>query len=423
MKKERIKIVSVILLLCIGAIWLAQCDDGIEYSDQKSIDVAKMTENLSDEPEQLYARSAVLMDADSGRVLVGKDEKTPRPMASTTKIMTCILALEDMFPDQVVVASKEAASQPKVHLKVTEGQQFYLLDLLYSLMLESHNDSAVMVAEGIAGSVDKFTDLMNTKAKELGLINTHFVTPNGLDARDEGGIHATTAEELAKIMKYCIYDSPKKEQFLEITGAKEYQFEDVERKNSYTCYNHNTFLTMMDGALSGKTGFTADAGYCYVGALRQDERTFIVALLACGWPNHKGYKWSDTKRLMEYGIENYTYQNVWKKFPVQEMKVKESGDTKNIYKKNSVVEIGIDRAPEKLNILLKQGEKVDTVIRMKASVTAPVRKGEKVGNISYMIGKSQIAKYEIVTKKEVQKRTFQWCLKRMERRFLFTNLD
>lgn len=105
--------------------------------------------------------------------------------------------------------------------------------------------------------------------------------------------------------------SGEKETFLEVTRTKEYQFQDTDRKRTFSCHNHNAFLDMMDGALSGKTGFTAEAGYCYVGSLRRDERTFIVALLACGWPDNKGYKWKDTRRLMEYGLEHYHYREVY----------------------------------------------------------------------------------------------------------------
>lgn len=116
---------------------------------------------------ELYAKSAVLMDADSGRVLIAKDGNTMRPMASTTKIMTCILALEEGNLEDVVTASGEAASQPKVHLGMREGEQFVLGDLLYSLMLESHNDSAVAIAEHIAGSVPEFAEKMNAMQRRL----------------------------------------------------------------------------------------------------------------------------------------------------------------------------------------------------------------------------------------------------------------
>ena len=273
---------------------------------------------------ELYARSACLMDADSGRVLYEKDGEEKRPNASTTKIMTCILALENGNPDDTVTATKRAAGQPKVHLGVHEGDQFRLNDLLYSLMLESHNDSAVMIAEHIAGSVEDFAGMMNQKAQEIGCENTYFITPNGLDDQNEQGVHGTTAQDLARIMRYCIMQSPKREEFLAITQTASYTFWNMEETVIYNCYNHNAFLSMMEGALSGKTGFTADAGYCYVGALEQDGKTFIVSLLACGWPNNKSYKWSDTKKLMTYGLEHYSIQDVLiRELPAAQLEVLE----------------------------------------------------------------------------------------------------
>ena len=124
--------------------------------------------------EQLYARSAVLMDADSGRILFEKEGNAVRPMASTTKIMTCILALEEGKTDSEVKVSEEACRQPQVRLGVRKGENYRLKDLLYSLMLESHNDSAVLVAENVAGSVQEFAVEMNKKAKEIGCKDTHF---------------------------------------------------------------------------------------------------------------------------------------------------------------------------------------------------------------------------------------------------------
>ena len=155
---------------------------------------------------KLYAQSAVLMDGESGRVLFEKGGGEERPMASTTKIMTCILALETANLNDIVTVSKEAARQPEVHLGMKEGDQFYMEDLLYSIMLESHNDSAWAVAEHISGTVDEFTSLMDQKAKKLGCNHTNFVTPNGLDGKDEDGIHHTTAKDLARIMRYCIME-------------------------------------------------------------------------------------------------------------------------------------------------------------------------------------------------------------------------
>ena len=266
-------------------------------------------ENI-EEPRNLYAQAAVLMDAESGRILFEKNGQEVLAMASTTKIMTCIIALEQGNLEDVVKASELAALQPKVHLGMRTGEEFRLEDLLYSLMLESHNDSAVAIAEHIGGSVEEFAKLMNTKAKELGCQNTHFITPNGLDETDETGMHATTASELARIMSYCIMESPKKEEFLSITSMPSHSFSNVEGSRTFGCSNHNSFLNMMEGAISGKTGFTGKAGYCYVGALERDGRTFVVALLACGWPNNKNYKWKDTVKLMEYALENYTYRDL-----------------------------------------------------------------------------------------------------------------
>ena len=147
------------------------------------------------EDTSLYAKAAVLMDAQSGRILYGKNQDEILPMASTTKIMTCIVALENIEMDQMVQISKKAASMPDVQLNAKEGDYFYIKDLLYSLMLESHNDSAVAIAEAVGGSVEQFADLMNKKAVQLGCTGTHFANAHGL--HDEN--HYTTAYDLSKI--------------------------------------------------------------------------------------------------------------------------------------------------------------------------------------------------------------------------------
>lgn len=197
-----------------------------------SADEAKMPAQ-----ESLYARSAALIDGDTGRLLYGKEEDVILPMASTTKIMTCILVLEMMEPEEICTASAYAASQPQVHLGVQKGWSFRCEDLLYSLMLESHNDTAVILAEAAAGSVEGFATWMNKKAKEIGLSQTHFVTPNGLDNE----AHYTTARELALLLRYCIRTSPKSKEFLKITRTAQYEFTDTTGKYSFSVYNHNAF--------------------------------------------------------------------------------------------------------------------------------------------------------------------------------------
>lgn len=396
MKRKWISIISLVFVL---SVWVCR--------------VPVQAQETVDEPEQLYAQSAVLMDADSGRILFGKEEDKKRPMASTTKIMTCILALENMKGEQVAEASAYAARQPEVHLGVRAGERYYIQDILYSLMLESHNDSAVIVAEGIAGTVEQFAVLMNEKAKELGCEDTHFVTPNGLDGEDDGGIHSTTAADLARIMKYCIMDSPKREEFLKITRAGSYQFTDLKKTRAFSCNNHNAFLGMMEGALSGKTGFTADAGYCYVGALERDGRTFIVALLACGWPNNKGYKWKDTRALMEYGLANYEYRDVWEEIAAEEVPVKDGICDTNIYTKDAVVPVGLkEEIPDEekeLLVLLRTDETVEAARKMERSFTAPVKKGAYAGEVTYTLEGEILVSCQLVTLKDVGKRDFGWC--------------
>ncbi len=364
-------------------------------------------EEIQEEPEGLYARSAVLMDADSGRILFEKEGEIVLPMASTTKIMTCILALECMEKEETVVVSEEAVRQPKVHLGVWEGETFYVEDLLYSMMLESHNDSAILVAEAIGGSVKNFAEQMNEKARTLGCEHTHFVTPNGLDAEDTDGIHGTTARELARIMKYCILESPMKEEFLKITQTKTYQFSDVEGKRQFSCTNHNAFLDMMDGALSGKTGFTADAGYCYVGALKKDKKTLIVALLACGWPNHKTYKWSDTKKLMTYGLENYEYKEVTEEVKNKAVVVKGAVDAENPYKMEKIVETKVQRKP--ISLLVKKGETIEARIEQTTKLQAPIASNTKVGEVIYTLNGEKIRVADILTTNAATKRTIHWC--------------
>lgn len=365
---------------------------------------------------QLYARSAVLMDADSGRVLFGKNENERLPMASTTKIMTCILALENGNMEEEIAISAYAAGQPKVRLGMYEGQRFRMGDLLYSLMLESHNDSAVAIAEHIGGSVEGFASMMNQKARDIGCFDTFFITPNGLDASatDDAGdtkVHSTTAKDLARIMKYCIGESAKKEEFLEITRAQSYSFSDAEGKNSYSCNNHNAFLTMMEGALSGKTGFTNNAGYCYVGALRREEKTFVVALLACGWPNNKSYKWSDTRKLMEYGLENYEYRNVYERMILDPLPVKGGAPASGKPYDEACVEVFVEEWDDELNVLLKDGEEVEKEIALPDTLMAPVERGSVAGSVKYYLEGELLKEYRIVTGGEVERMDFRWMLK------------
>ena len=372
------------------------------------------------EPNQLFATAACLMDGDTGRVLFGKRETDPMAMASTTKIMTCILALENGGEQAVATASAQAAAAPKVHLGVYEGEQFLLGDLLYSLMLESHNDAAVMIAETIGGSIEGFAALMNEKAAAIGCTDTHFVTPNGLDASDAGGDHHTTAADLARIMRYCIKTSPKATEFLAVTQTRSYTFWDLEKKNMFNCCNHNALLDQMEGAISGKTGFTAKAGYCYTGALERDGKCLIVTLLACGWPNHKNYKWADAAKLLNYGLESYTYRDVldhsWKPGRIE---VTDGVYDGLLQTKSSasltLVSPALDPA-RSLPVLLKETEIPKKDIFLPELIEAPVKKGEKVGSVTYSIGGMLLAEYPVYAAETIEKIDYGWCMEQVAER-------
>jgi len=430
----------------------------------------------------LHATAAALIDADSGRVLYGKNADRPMAMASTTKIMTCIIILENVSLDDTLSVSPYASSMPKVKLYLSPGEQYMVRDLLYSLMLESHNDSAVALAEYVGRkylskelgekpaeefteeesrqAVSAFARLMNEKAVSLGCKNTWFITPNGLDATQEFTLqdgtviqkeHCTTAAELARIMAYCVRESPAADKFLEITRTQSYAFSANGR--SFSCTNHNAFLNMMEGSLSGKTGFTNKAGYCYVAALERDGRTFAVALLACGWPNNKTWKWSDTKELMQYGIENYFYRSfseegvafdegLLKPVPVRNGRTDILGGTaytdveiegRDGGKASGDLPPGETSVPEgaaadeensslaggrKEGLLLREDETIQVRYTMAEALKAPVAAGTEVGSVEYIVDGVVYKTERIVTADRVDEINLSWCMGEILSRYL-----
>lgn len=367
------------------------------------------------EAAELYAKAAVLMDGDSGRILYEKNGYEALANASTTKILTCIITMENCSLDSVVTVSANAASQPKVHLGMRSGQTFYLKDMLYGLMLESFNDCAVAIAEHVAGTTENFAALMNEKAKEIGCEDSYFITPNGLDATDETGMHHTTAADLARIMRYCIKQSEKAADFVALTATAQYSFSDVEGKSSYHCYNHNAFLQMMEGALSGKTGFTGTAGYCYVGSLVRDGKTYIVALLACGWPNNKSYKWSDTKKLMNYGIDNFVKKNL-EEIELEKEKLSPieviDGQGNQIGEKTWVKPL-VEKQEGVENLLVEQGQEISLKYELPEVLYAPVKQGTYIGKITYLLGDEVLKECLVRCGNDVEKIDFAWCFRQV----------
>lgn len=385
------------------------CCSGVPVSAENNTEALQENSGRK-EDLQLYAQAAVLMDADSGRVLYGKNEKDVLPMASTTKIMTCILALEYGNPDEIVEVSAYATSMPKVKLYVKQGERYRMGDLLYSLMLESHNDSAVVIAEAVGGSVEEFASMMNQKARDIGCYDTYFITPNGLDAtvNDSGRVHSTTAADLAKIMAYCVTDSPAREQFLKITQTLGYDFTDADGKRSFHCNNHNAFLGMMKEAISGKTGFTNNAGYCYVGAVESEGRIFTVALLACGWPNNRTYKWSDMKKLTAYGMERYQYRDIYEPQEFHDIRVQNGIDAEDgkPYGEMYVPVRLEDGGEQSISYLLCENDEIEVRTKIADVLQAPVGEREQIGTVSYYLNGTLVKCYPIVTVAAVEERTF-----------------
>lgn len=373
---------------------------------------------------ELYALSACLMDADSGRVLYDKNADEVRAMASTTKIMTLIVALEYANEDDIVTVSPYAASMPDVQLNIMAGEQYRLGDLYYAMMLESFNDVAVTIAEYIGECyalnqddrtantdikarsyndskkyVHTFAKLMNEKAKELGCENTYFITPNGLDAEDENGKHSTTAKELAVIASYAI----KNERFNDIIGTRHYSFCEVNGTRNCSAYNKDAFLNQMNGAFGIKTGFTGNAGYCFVGALKSDGRTFISVVLGSGWPSNRTYKWKDTRKLMEYGINNFFPRTVFSTIE----------DYKDVRVKDGMEESASTCIKGDLSLILCDADDVRVVYELEDYIDAPVRVGDVVGKAIIYVNGQRMGSFPITAAAAVERANYMWYLKRL----------
>lgn len=407
---------------------------------------------------ELHAISAALIDADSGRVLYGKNENEVRPMASTTKIMTCIVALEQAGLEEEVAVSAYAASRPKVKLYMKKGETYRLKDLLYSIMLESHNDSAAAIAEHIGSRMlgeqvteattseesrrylKEFAGLMNQKAQEIGCENTWFITPNGLDAAEETEVikedgnletlkkvHSTTAKELALVLRYCVRQSAQKSAFLEITGTKSHSFSSLSKSpRSFSCQNHNAFLSMMDGAFTGKTGFTNNAGYCYVGALERDGRTYIVALLGCGWPNNKSYKWADTRALMNYGLENYEKKEVELAVHTPKVLIGNGVPSCGNFGCPCLSDTFVDFGSDTFTCLLSKEDSLSAKITLDPQFAdgnylywkAPKDKNTQVGELDMVLNGESVKAYPVYLSDDVEEIKPLLCIKKVLRHFL-----
>ncbi len=244
------------------------------------------------------AQSAALVSADTGELIYGCNSNKMLPMASTTKIMTALVVLENANLDTVFTVPQEVCGTEGSSIYLSPGEKITIRDLLYGLMLESGNDAASALAVACCGSTEAFAEKMNTKAKELGLISTSFKNPHGLSA--DG--HYTTAYELAKIT----YHAMKNPVFRQITSTKNYTVTNSEGVPTHYFANHNKMLRTYSGANGVKTGYTIASGRCLVSSAERDGSSFIAVTL-----NDRN-DWRDHAEMLDFAFENYKAKNYFK---------------------------------------------------------------------------------------------------------------
>lgn len=260
---------------------------------EKSLPVAITTPLLNadviDASFCTQAVSAVIIDAKSGAVLYEKNAHKRLPMASTTKIMTALAVIENSSPDDIVTVSQLAAGTEGSSIYLEAGEKITVGDLLYGLLLESGNDAATALAEGVFGSVEECCKYMNERSHEMGLVNTSFSNPHGLD----GEKHYTSAYELALITKHAM----KNETFRQIVSTQSYVTKG-EKKRYFS--NHNRLLRSFEGAVGVKTGYTSKAGRCLVSAASGNGEEYIAVTL------NDSLDWQDHKDMLTFAFENFS---------------------------------------------------------------------------------------------------------------------
>lgn len=338
---------------------------------------------------KVVSTSAILMDFNSGRILWEKNSTAPLSIASTTKIMTCIIALENAnFKDEVTV-SKRAASAPEVKMHLSTGEKQRLEDLLYALMLQSSNDAAVAIAEHVGGTVEKFCEMMTVKAKEIGALDSVFETPNGLDA----GNHHSTAYDMALITRYALSN----EDFVRIINTKEVTTPvSGGDYKSYYIANTDRLIREYEGANGVKSGFTNKAGHCFVGSAVRNDVKLISVVLASGWGTKgKNQKWIDTKQLLDYGFANYKNTEI----------IKKGTNAKEFNVLNSPLQSSNVIYSEGLDMLLSEQEKENIKVELNIpdSIEAPIIKGDTIGTAKIYLNDENIKNISLYATENIQK--------------------
>lgn len=334
--------------------------------------------SINAEGLSVSAKSAILIEVESGSVLYQRDAFTKRPMASTTKIMTALVAIEAGDLDKLVKIDDRAIGVEGSSVYLAKGEVLSMRDLLYSLMLASANDAAAAIAYELAGSIDGFASLMNEKASKLGLLSTHFTNPHGL--HDES--HYTTAYDLARLTGYAL----KNPEFLDICSTKSIALP----MDSGTRYltNHNKLLRLYKGCVGVKTGFTKSSGRCLVSAAERDGMTLIAVTL------NASDDWNDHERMLDFGFERYCRITAYKKGEFTAELDVAGGNLNGAVVTNS----------RDISLFLK---KFHGEISFKAEairpIFAPIERGKEIGRLIYYEDGREIASSPLITVTKVEK--------------------
>ncbi len=405
MKKRIIYICTIIILILANCTAYVFADD-VDEEELLENEVKEISvETIAEEQKEpvLNARAAVIYDRKTKEIIWGKNENEKKAMASTTKIMTAIVVLEKGNLSDVVTISKKAANTGGSRLKINTNDKISVLDLLYGLMLRSGNDAAVALAEYVGGSIEGFAKLMNKKAIEIGLKNTHFVTPHGLDNIG----HYTTAYELAVLTDYAMQN----EKFSKIVNTKNttISINGVTRN----IYNTNELLGTINGVNGVKTGFTNNAGRCLVTSCTRNGNQIITVVLGC---DAKKYRTSDSIKLIEYAFKNYTRVNIEEKVKIEFEKWKQINGKRIYISKGEKSDVNLElKEITKKEIPVKIGEENNIQVEINAiyEYEAPLEKQSKIGNILIKKDEEIIESVDIVCLERIEKKNTLTYLKEL----------
>ncbi len=322
---------------------------------------------------EISARAAIVIDGVTGQVLWGRNIHTRLPQASTTKMMTGIVALERGNLSDTVVVSKRSSDIAGSSIYLEPGERLTFEQLLYGVMLNSGNDASNAVAEYVGGSADRFVGLMNDKAKALGLKNTHYTNPHGLPSDD----HYSSVYDMAMIARYALSNP----EFAKIATTKSFEAPGNGRIERRVLVNHNKLLRYFPGAYGGKTGYTSVAGRCFVGSAKRDGRYVIEALLDAP------QMWEDAEALLNHGIDDFKSQTVAKAGTA-------IGKVDVLGGRASQVSAIL---PQDVSVTIGPGMKgaVSTSYELASDLKAPIKEGQTIGSFHVKQGEKQLASFPL----------------------------